>query len=152
MVIDKKENERLYYGLHEGFEEAFAFIAKAVKENLPVGRYEVNGDTVYAMVQKYDAKEEATVRYEGHQKYIDIQYVVDGEECVEVVDIEKTQTIVEYDEAKDAAFFAPTGKTWKGVLRTGDYGIFMPYDIHRPAMRVDGAIARAKKIVVKVKY
>jgi hypothetical protein len=31
MVIDKKENERLYYGLHEGFEEAFAFIAKAVK-------------------------------------------------------------------------------------------------------------------------
>jgi beta-galactosidase beta subunit len=42
MVIDKKENERLYYGLHKGFEEAFAFIAKAVKENLPVGRYEVN--------------------------------------------------------------------------------------------------------------
>ena len=152
MIIDKKENCGLYYGVHTGFAEAFAFIEKAIKENLPVGKYEVDGDTVYALVQEYDAKEETLVRYEGHKKYIDVQYVVDGAEAMEVVDIDQTQTTVEYNEEKDVAFFAPIGKTWKGVLHTGEYGIFMPNDIHRPAMRIDNVPAKVKKIVVKIKY
>ena len=151
MIIDKVENSKLYYGVHTNMEKAFAFIEKAVQEKLPVGKYEIEGKDLYASVQEYETKEEALAKYEGHRKYIDIQYIDNGAEAVEVIDIANTQAITEYNEEKDVLFFAPNGKTWKGVLNGGEYGIFYPNDIHRPAMRVDGVAKPVRKILIKIK-
>ena len=41
-----------------------------------------------ANVQEYETKE--TSLFEAHEKYIDVQYIVSGEEVVEVTDISKT--------------------------------------------------------------
>ncbi|MBO5363369.1 MAG: YhcH/YjgK/YiaL family protein, partial [Clostridia bacterium] len=43
------------------------------------------------------------------------------------------------------------GRVWRGVLSAGEYGIFMPNDVHRPAMSVDGKTKPVKKILVKIK-
>ncbi len=151
MIIDKLENCALYYGAHKNFEKAFAFIKKALAENLPVGKYEIDGKDVYASVQEYNTKEEQAARYEGHRKYIDIQFIASGAEAVEVTDIAKTQSITPYNEEKDVEFFQTNEKVWKGVWTANEYGIFFPYDIHRPGMRVDGVSAPVKKILVKIK-
>lgn len=151
MIIDKIENCGLYYGVHKHFEKAFAFIKKAVEENLPVGKYELEGKDLYASVQEYNSKEEDAARYEGHRKYIDIQYIVSGEEAVEVLDIAKCLPITDYNEEKDVLFFQPTGKAWKGVWTAEEYGIFYPNDIHRPGMCVDGVSAPVRKVLVKIK-
>ena len=151
MIIDKLENCKLYYGVHKNMEKAFAFIQKALNEDLPAGKYEIEGKDLYASVQEYDTKEESMVKYEGHRNYIDIQYIAKGAEAVEVVDIEHTEPFIEYNPEKDAEFFTPNGKTWKGVWNAGEYGIFFPNDIHRPAMRIDGASAHVKKILIKIK-
>lgn len=151
MIIDKIEHCELYYGVHKHFEKAFAFIKKAMEEKLPVGKYELDGKDLYASVQEYNSKEEAAARYEGHRKYIDIQYIVSGEEAVEVLDIEKCLPITDYNEEKDVLFFQPTEKVWKGIWTAGEYGIFYPNDIHRPGMRVDGVSAPVRKILVKIK-
>ena len=151
MVIDKIENCKLYFNVYENFEKAFAFIQKAETENLPVGKYEIDGKNLYASVQEYNTKEEQAARFEGHKKYIDIQYIAAGQEAVEVVDIEKCASITEYNEEKDVEFFQTDAKVWKGVWTAGEYGIFMPNDIHRPAMRVDGVSAPVRKILIKIK-
>lgn len=151
MIIDTIKNRSLYYSVHKNMEKAFAFIEKAVQEKLPVGKYEIEGKDLYASVQEYETKEEALAKYEGHRKYIDIQYIDEGAEAVEIVDIASTQAITEYNEEKDVLFFTPNSKTWKGVLSAGEYGIFYPNDIHRPAMRVDGVAKKVRKILIKIK-
>ena len=151
MIIDKIDNCALYYGAHPNFEKAFAFIKKAIAENLAVGKYELDGKNLFASVQEYNTKEEQAARFEGHRKYIDIQYIVTGAEAVEVTDIDKTYSITEYNEEKDVEFFQTNEKVWNGVWTANEYGIFFPYDIHRPGMRVDGVSAPVKKILVKIK-
>ncbi|MBE5747505.1 MAG: DUF386 domain-containing protein [Clostridiales bacterium] len=151
MIIDKIENCALYYGAHKNFERAFAFIKKAIEENLPVGKYELDGKNLFASVQEYNTKEEQAARFEGHRNYIDIQYIVSGAEKVEVTDISKTYSVTEYNEEKDVQFFQTDEQVWKGVWTANEYGIFFPYDIHRPAMRVNGVSAPVKKILVKIK-
>ncbi len=151
MIIDKIENCALYYGAHPNFEKAFAFIKKAIAENLAVGKYELDGKNLFASVQEYNTKEEQAARFEGHEKYIDIQYIVSGAEYVEVTDIAKAQPITEYNEEKDVQFYQAKEQVWKGVWTANDYGIFFPHDIHRPGMRVDGISTPAKKILVKIK-
>ena len=151
MIIDKIENCALYYGAHPNFEKAFAFIKKAIAENLAVGKYELDGKNLFASVQEYNTKEEQAARFEGHRKYIDIQYIVSGTEYVEVTDITKAQPITEYNQEKDVQFYQTNERVWNGVWAENEYGIFFPYDIHRPGMRVDGVSAPVKKILVKIK-
>ena len=151
MIFDNIKNCEMYYGVNEKFKKAFEFIKKAVEENFEVGVYEIDGKEIYASVQNYDSKLMETCLFEGHEKYIDIQYIVSGAEYVEVTDIAKAQPITEYNEEKDVQFYQAKETVWKGVWTANDYGIFFPHDIHRPGMRVDGISAPAKKILVKIK-
>ena len=52
MIFDNIRNCKMYYGVNERFEKAFDFIKKAVEENLEVGKYEIDGKEVYALVQE----------------------------------------------------------------------------------------------------
>ena len=151
MIIDNLKNSRLYYGVNPGFETAFKFLEKALAEDLPVGRYELDGDRVYAMVQAYDTKPSEAGVYEGHERYIDVQFIISGIECIEFVDISKAAVKTPYDPSKDAAFFENCPASGKAVFEAGEYGIFFPHDIHKPG-RIFGDTATAvKKVVVKVK-
>ena len=71
MVFDSIKNCELYYGVHKNFEKAFDFIKKATAENLPVGKYELDGKDLYASVQEYTSKTEQESKFEGHRNYIE---------------------------------------------------------------------------------
>lgn len=151
MIIDTMKNCQLYYSVHPGFEKAFAFVKKAVAEDLPVGRYEIDGDAVFAMVQSYDTKPSEAGAFEGHEKYIDLQFVMSGAETIEVMDIAKAAVKTPYDETKDAAFFHNSEKAGVVVLEAGDYGIFFPHDTHKPGRIFGEKAVPVKKIVAKIK-
>lgn len=149
MVLDNLKNKNLYIAVNSKFESAFAFIEKAVAENFPVGKYEIDGKKLYASVQEYNTKPAEDGKFEGHKNYIDIQYVISGIESVELVDIGKVQAVTEYDSVKDCAFYADAPVCQKCVLQAGEYGIFFPHDIHKPGLAY-GSSSPVKKIVVKV--
>ncbi|MBE7044099.1 MAG: DUF386 domain-containing protein [Ruminococcaceae bacterium] len=151
MIFDKLEQSSLYYGVHERFEAAFAFIKKAEEENLPVGKYELDGKNLYAIVQEYTTKAEEEGKFEGHEKYIDIQYVISGIERIEVVDIKKAVPKTEYNAEKDVTFYEDSDQAGQGVIGAGDYGIFFPHDIHKPGLTFGTEATTVRKIVVKIK-
>lgn len=151
MIIDKIENCGQYYSMHKNFQRAFEAVKNALDKDMPVGKYEIDGADLFISVQEYNTKLEENARFEAHRKYIDIQYIVSGEEVVEVTDISKTSIETEYNETKDMEFYTPNGRVWKGSLTAGEYGIFFPNDVHRPALAVDGQPAPVKKILVKIK-
>lgn len=151
MVIDTLKNCALYYGANEKFEKAFDFIKQAVKDNLPAGKYEIDGKELYASVLEYDSKAEADAKYEAHERYIDIQYIVAGREAMNVVFIEKAKVKGEYNPEKDVVFFEHPDEAIRCLVEAGEYGIFFPDDVHQPSVAVNGVSAPVKKIVVKVK-
>lgn len=151
MIIDSLQKTRLYAAVHPDFEKAFAFLERAVAEDLPVGKYEIDGTNVYAMVQEYTTKPSESGTFEGHQNYIDIQFILSGVEIIEFMDITKAQVKTPYDPTKDAAFFCDSEKAGKAILEAGEYGIFYPHDIHKPGRVANDTPCEVRKIVVKVK-
>lgn len=151
MIADTLKHAALYASLHEKFDEAFAFLRKATDENLPAGRYELDGDRLYAMVQEYDTKPVAEGVFEGHRRYVDIQYLLAGVERMDVLDSIRGMSTVAYDEEKDLEFFADASPCHRAVVQAGEFAVFYPHDLHKPGLSADGAITPVKKVVVKVK-
>lgn len=151
MVFDNLKNCQLYYGMHPRFREAFDFIKKAIAENLPVGKYEIDGKSLWASVQEYTSKLYEDAKAEAHKNYIDIQFIVSGKEKMEVMNISEATAKTEYNEERDFSFFENADGVTGVVCGSGEYGIFFPWDIHKPGLVADEENREVKKIVVKVK-
>jgi len=151
MIFDTLKNCNFYYGLHKNFEKAFDFIKKAEEENLPAGRYDFGGEDIYGIVQEYDSKNPLDYKFEGHRKYIDIQYIISGTEVIEALNIDKATSVEDYIEARDVEFFESGENTIKSVVETGEFGIFWPRDIHKPGLRYKGESTPIRKVLVKIK-
>lgn len=152
MIADNLKNCHKYYESHKGFDKAFEFIKKAAEENLPVGRYEIDGDNVFASVQEYTSNLEENGKFEGHRNYIDIQHILCGTEVMDVMDLSKARTKTAYDSSKDIEFFENNPMAGRLVLQEGEYAVFFPWDIHKPGLCFNGKPDSVRKIVVKVKF
>ena len=105
MIVDNIGNFEKYSALDKKFEKSFEFIKKVAAENLPADKYQLEDNgSLYAIVQEYDSKTPENAKAEGHEKYIDIQYVVSGEEVMEVFDISKATIKTPYNPDKDVTF------------------------------------------------
>ncbi len=150
MIFDTLKNCEKYYSLHDGFAQAFDFIKKAVEENYAVGKYEIDGGKIYALVQEYNGKAEGDVKYEGHRKYIDVQYIACGAEIMKVVDVQKATSETDYNEENDVEFYCDDEKAVVILAEAGEYAIFFPNDIHKPGLSANGNSTPTKKILVKI--
>ncbi len=151
MIVDKIENFKYYAGLHPSFSNSIAFIQRALAENLAPGRYEIDGDALYASVQEYETFAEEKRLFEGHKKYVDLQFIAKGRERIKVIDVSRATEAVPYDPAIEAAFFTANGAPHVAILSCGDFAIFLPNDLHCPGLRADGVTPDCvKKIIVKL--
>ncbi|HAF27831.1 MAG TPA: YhcH/YjgK/YiaL family protein [Bacteroidales bacterium] len=147
MVLDKIENSGLYKSLHPRFDKAFEYIQKTDFSLLDDGKYEIEGENIFALVQEYNTKDAKDAKPEAHKKYIDIQYIHSGTELIGVATL-KNQVIVVTDPEKDITFF--DGETSLVKLEAGMFAIFFPGDLHMPGI-LETQPAKVKKVVIKVK-
>ncbi len=150
MIFDNIKNCKMYYGLNPKFEKAFDFIKKVATENTEVGKYEIDGKDIYAMVQSYQSKLEENCKFEGHENYIDIQYIVKGHEMMGTVDISRATVKTPYNPEKDVTFYENSDLASYCQAQDGDFCIFYPHDIHRPGMACENIQSDVKKVVVKI--
>lgn len=150
MVIASLNSENLdnYKKAHPRFEVAFEALKKLVKENAEVGRYEIDGKDVFASVQEYDTKPACEKKFEIHKNYIDIQYILSGEEIMGSESIDKLTSLGDYK--PDAQFFSLNEDYDKIKLEANDFAIFFPNEPHAPGIAVNDIPSKVKKIVVKV--
>jgi YhcH/YjgK/YiaL family protein len=147
MVIDKIENYRLYSKLTKRLAKGFEFITNTDLVAIEPGKYEIDNEDIFAIVQEYDTKEVQDCVLEGHHKYIDIQYVIHGIELMGFTPL-TNQVVVEEDLEKDYTFYQ--GETSMFRVEEGMFTLFFPEDLHRPGVKAD-QISKVKKVVVKVK-
>ena len=148
MIVDVLKNNARYIGLHPGFAKAFAFLEAAQKELPEVGRYEIDGDKVYALVQQYNTVPSSDAKWEAHKKYIDIQFVHEGTEVIAWDSIENLPAGEPFDEAKDRYLYYGEDKS-PVELHAGTFAIYFPEDLHRPKEQYKTS-SPVTKIVIKV--
>jgi YhcH/YjgK/YiaL family protein len=148
MIKDYLRNAEVYYNLSQNLKKGLLWLEKTNLEDLADGRYEIDGEKIYASVQTYETKDDAN--YESHRRYIDIQYIVKGAEKIGVTDLSNCKTCIEYDDVRDLEFYNIECCEEYIGLKDGQFAIFYPHDAHKPSISIDTK-SSVKKIVVKVK-
>lgn len=146
MIFDTLENIKNYEGLGRVY-TALEFLAKTDFSQMELGRYELDGGNIFYMVQTYETDPDKTIS-EAHKKYIDIQFMVDGEEIIGVAPISCEKVETEAKPENDVWFYEC--KTEPLTLFKGSYMVLYPNDLHCPGVAVNNA-KTCRKVVVKVK-
>ena len=147
MVIDKLSNAEQYYGLSDRIEKALKYLVNADLENIEIGKHEIQGKDIFVVVSEYETKNVEQGKWEAHRKYIDIQYVVSGEEKIGYGNINEMKIIDEYNEEKDVLFLEGKGDLL--LVNKGTFALFAPQDVHMPGIQLNNG-QHVKKIVVKI--
>lgn len=148
MIIDKLSNSTLYSGLSEGIEKAFNYLQDTNFNEVTPGKYEIDGDKVFAIVAEYQTKDDDEGKPESHKKYIDVQYAAKGSELIGYAPLGNQEITDQYNENKDIIFYKTKCSFIK--LDEGMFAIFFPDDVHLPGIKLSEK-SFVKKVVVKVK-
>lgn len=133
-----------------GFGKALEFLRRPDAGELPDGKYEIDGERVFAMVQRYETIKQPAPRFEAHRKYIDVQFMAAGTEIIGWAPLEKVTVTEIYDGEKDVCFGVAPAGGWKPLrLEAGQLAVLNPEDAHAPRLAAD-APAPVLKIVIKI--
>ena len=146
MVLDLLENLKSYEALNPHFSKVVEFVENADFANLPLGRNEICGDSVFANVMEAKPKSKDEAFIEVHRKYIDIQIPISADETMGYTPISELPE-ANYSDADDVAIY-PVGMPARDYFNVhkGEFVIFFPQDGHAPAI----TSAPLKKVVIKV--
>ena len=147
MILDRLESADRYAALHPLFAAGFAFLRGRTWEGQPDGRVELDGARMYALPSRDRGRGRTGAKLETHRKYIDIQFVAEGDEWMGWEALEACRsTGLGYDGGRDIEFYTGAPRIWIPVP-PGHFTIFFPEDAHAP-LAGDGPV---RKIVVKVR-
>jgi len=146
--VNKRTFAVLYYQNQRHWDQAFHFLKSANLKELPLGKQELEGQHLFVIVQEYYGKQKADALYESHKKYIDIQYVIKGEEIMGLTTLDKAAVRDPYNEAKDITFYDFDGGEYLKATPE-NFFMFFPEDVHRPSITTGDSVL-IKKIVVKI--
>jgi len=145
--VDQLANWRNYSNLPR-IRQAFELLVSPESRTWPDGRVQLDGDRIIAMPQGYLTRPVSQCRWEAHRRYIDIQYIVSGEEKMGWAPVATLCPETTFDESADVGFFTGTGDFV--TVREGIFALFFPHDAHMPCMQVGDTPAQVRKVVMKV--
>jgi biofilm protein TabA len=126
------------------------YLSKTDFLSLPTGRYDVS-DGIFALVQEYQTEPKAKRRPESHVDYLDVQYIVQGEEIISYAYLDEGCQVEENQLPKnDMIFYSKEIADEVDLkLSAGMFAVLFPWDVHRPCVtkKVD---SKVKKVVLKI--
>lgn len=147
MIYDSLENMQRYMNLHPQLAEAFRYLQGEEWKQLPNGRIVLNGDRLFANVDRYTTVAEKP--FETHERYVDIQCIVSGDEIIGVAPAEELVEKEAYDKQRDIAFWEAKRPYTQVHMHPGWFLMLFPGEAHAPCMHLDGE-HQVHKVVLKV--
>jgi len=137
-----EELKNEYYDLSK---IVFDFVMEQDVYALPQGRYELP-DGCYVNLDEYDTRENCN--FEAHRKYVDVHFMMEGEEEIFYAPASSGRETKPYDEEKDVAFYVCDDATYDKVeLLSGQVVVLFPDDLHAPC---NGKKRHNRKLVFKI--
>lgn len=144
MIYDNITNLSRYAGADEKLKICLEK-ARELTADTPDGRYDIM-DGIFVNVSSYEPTPKDGWTFEAHEKYADVQFILEGSEVIGVPSGDALATVA-YDEGKDIKFFE--GKAAPLKLEVGDFAVFYPDELHAPGHFA--GVEKVKKAVFKIK-
>jgi YhcH/YjgK/YiaL family protein len=142
MITGNIRDAYRYFSVHRDFKKAFEILS-GLTVSIENGSHKIDGLTVnVSNPKKNDEKP-----FEAHRKYIDLHFIIEGEEDFGYANINYASPTTEYNGADD--YLLLEGEKGRTRLKTGDFCITFPEDAHAPAL-VGGEGESVKRAVVKI--
>jgi len=150
LSVNQELFEDQYFRNPELWTSMFRILNETNFSQLEPGRHEVAGDDLFFMVNHYVTKETGLVQFEIHRKYIDLQYVFEGQEFIGTANAELAEETLPYNAEKDIAFYKVSQAAFQKADPTA-FLLFFPEELHQPGVMVDEP-GKVKKVVFKISY
>lgn len=147
MIIDRIQQASRYSGFDAGIRMALEYLAKTDFTGIPDGRIDIDGDKVFALVQRYETKPRNQGKWETHRRYSDVQYVASGVESMGYAPAGRLTVSEPYSGERDCTFYTGSGDFV--TVRAGMFVVFFPDDAHMPCLTCETPVP-VLKVVVKV--
>ena len=144
MIFDTIQNLGKYRAYDQRFALIEAFLAENDAGTLAAGSYPLDSG-ITASISDYAPGEGG--QFEAHRNFSDLQYVVSGNEKIELIPLADARESTGYQ--PDIEFFASQASASTTlVMNSGTFAVFAPQDAHRPCIRHLSDTIR--KIVFKI--
>jgi len=133
----------------QAWKAAVEFIGKNLTE-FPTGKHELAAGA-FVNVQEYVTKDSALWEY--HEKYIDIQFMIKGQENIKIAPKESlTGCTQPMNPEKDVALFEGSTTSEDCIISQDSvFAIFFPGEGHCPGLKI-GTNEPIKKVIVKIPF
>ena len=154
MIIDRLENLEKYVSLHPLFAQVLDYLKSAELETHEMGVEHLKDKELFVTFAEAAPKTEEEAPLETHNRYIDIQIPLSGEERMGYA-CRSDLSPAPYDEERDISFYRERPDTYLCVkpgmfvifsLNERQFAIFFPEDAHAPAITP----VTLRKVIVKV--
>lgn len=146
MILDTLDNADRYTALHPMFARAFDYLRHLPAQPPESGRLNLVGEHLVAIYSSVQGRARDAAQLECHRRYIDIQYVIAGDDEMGWAPLQSCRRpVAAFSNEKDIQFFHDTPHSWV-TARAGSFCIFFPDDAHAPLIS-DGLI---HKVVLKI--
>ena len=147
MIYDTIERAGWYRGISPQLDKALEILETVDFSALDPGRYEVEEDVFYNVMELELHSWENTL-WEHHKLYLDVQCTLEEGEQVAVCPIERLRDWSEYDEKGDGAVTKEDADGLILPMGRKFFAIFFPGDAHRTGWAVEKS-KKVKKVVIK---
>ncbi|MDD4929385.1 MAG: YhcH/YjgK/YiaL family protein [Gallionella sp.] len=146
MILSTLSQSDRYAGLHPLFPHAFEYMRNTDLYALAPGRYPIAGENLFAIVEHVPGRCREMARLEAHQRYIDIQLVLGGDETMGWKPLADCHNPVsEHSIERDIRFFHDAPASW--IATPPDhFCIFFPEDAHAPLVGTE----QIRKVIFKI--
>ena len=146
MIIDKISN----IGNYPQIPDYVVKFIESIDQNVKLGRH-VLSENEYVNVETYHSKSIKNAKFEAHNKYIDIQLVVNGRERIYLKNTDALKYSLPYNDEKDIRFFEDSVDDSDYVTLDGtNFILIYPHEAHAPQISINDECCEVKKVVVKL--
>jgi YhcH/YjgK/YiaL family protein len=129
---------------------AIAYLQGTDFSTLPAGRYQDPATGYVVQVLDLHTQQPGDLRPEVHRQNVDVQFLVSGSELIGVAaDRGDNPIYQELLAQRDIIFYQDVADESWLTLRPGNFAVFFPQDVHRPAC-INQQPCAIRKVVVKI--
>ena len=150
MLFAKIVNLPKYQAILPWTEKLMDYLRTHDPKTLRPGKYEIAGEALYISVQEYLTEPAFARPWECHRRYLDLQYMVEGEEILYMTPAAALQNCGEYNAQSDCVLSHSETAASSLLLKTGDCVLLTPEEAHKPKC-IAAHPCNVKKAVIKIR-
>lgn len=151
MIYDNINNWTHYAaGNKRIWKKVFSFLINFDSSMLD-GRHPIDGELLFANVANYNTKSLHDSKVEVHREYIDVQFLLSGQEMIFYNPLAGLKKDGKFNKEKDFGLYERNMKTAIPLpMSSGNFAIFFPEEGHMPGVNFSEISEPVRKIVVKI--